>query len=145
MAVFLYRGRGYTKKDINFNGERMSTQIKTAPLYVTLVGGLAQGFTAIAIDVKSETESLFYKNEARRVHSQYIELEKPEDVLSGYQEDRGGNIVVFVGDVDGGDMFGPFSDEDVAEAFASELIAERDLPEGGFKLFTVTDSHTKKD
>jgi hypothetical protein len=122
----------------------MNTPVKSAPLYVTFLGSLVGGFVAVAIDVKSETERLFYKNEARRVHSQYSELTKPEDVLSGYEEDRGGNIVVFLGGLTGGEVFGPFSDDDVAEAFAAELLRQRDEPEHAFELFTVKDSHTKK-
>lgn len=122
----------------------MNTPVKSAPLYVTFLGSLVGGFVAVAIDVKSETEHLFYKNEARRVHSQYSELTRPEDVLSGYEEDRGGNIVVFVGGVRGGEMFGPFSDENLAAGFGDRVATQRDLPEGSFQLFTVNDSHTKK-
>lgn len=122
----------------------MNTTVNPAPLYVTFVGTLVTGFQVIAIDDKSETERLFYKNEARRVHTQYSELENPEEVLSGYAQDRNGNIVVFIGGLKGGEMFGPFSDEDLAEAFAAELLSQRDEPEHAFELFTMKVSHTKR-
>jgi hypothetical protein len=122
----------------------MSTEVNTAPLYVTFLGGLVAGFHAVAIDDKSETERLWYKNEARRVHSQYIELQDPADVLPNFEADRNGATVVFIGDMNGGDVFGPFSDEDVAEAFAADYLDQREMPENAFQLFTMKESHTKR-
>jgi hypothetical protein len=122
----------------------MNTQVKSAALYVTFVGSLVNGYQAVAIDDKAETERLFYKNESRRVHSQYTELQDPAEVSLGYDADRGGNTVVFIGSVKGGQMFGPFADEDLAEAFAADFLRQHDRPEHAFELFTVKESHTQR-
>jgi len=109
--------------------------IKTAPLYAAVVGGLVNGFEVVAIDVKSEIDQLFYRNESRRVPTECIELTKPESRLSGFQEDRGGSHVVFVGGVQGGEMFGPFSSSALAAAFGAQVCDALDDAQVRFTVF----------
>lgn len=114
--------------------------IKSQPLWAAFVGGLINGHQVIAIDVKAEIDKLFYTNERRRVHTQCIELADPAETVSGHEADRGGKIVVFIGGVTGGELFGPFADGDIAESFASEVIDQRELVEASFELFEVASS-----
>jgi len=111
--------------------------IKSAPLYAAVVGGLVKGFHVVAIDVKSEIDRLFYKNESRRVHTQCIELTKPEDRMDEFQEDRGGDHVVFVGGVSGGEMFGPFSSSLRAAEFGARVCDAMDDAQVRSTVLTV--------
>lgn len=105
---------------------------KSSPLFAVVIGTLSHGFSVSAVDTASGVESAV--NLARE-HTVFVEIapvQDPAEKVSRFSEDRGGDIVVFIGTFGGGQFYGPFSDDGIADEFGDAASEDTD-----YRVFEV--------
>lgn len=121
-----------------------ATAAQPAPetLYGLFLGCLEQGYVLMHIEDKARTEHRFYQYEAARRHSQYMALQDPATRDPAFSADRKGEVVVFQGNLQGGSLWGPFTDTQLADYFIRTMRLQAQAQELPFHVFELAHKRT---
>jgi hypothetical protein len=119
-----------------------AAQLAPEPLYGLFLGCLERGYVLMHIEDKAGIERQFYRYEAARRHSQYLVLQDPSTRDPAFRADSKGDVVVFQGNLQGGSLWGPFTDTQLANYFVRTLHLEANDLELPFHVFELAHKRT---
>lgn len=99
---------------------------KSSQLFAVVIGTVTSGFSVAAVDTASGVEPAVNLGREHKVFVEVAPVQNPADKVSGYTEDRSGNIIVFIGRLGGGVFYGPFADDIIANDFADSASEDTD-------------------
>lgn len=105
---------------------------KSSQLFAVIIGTLSTGFSVAAVDTASGVEPAVVLAREHGVYVEVVPVLDPADKDSEFEQDRGGNVVVFLGSLGGGQFYGPFDDDGVADEFGDSASEDSD-----YRVFTA--------
>ena len=95
-----------------------------SPLFAIITGTLSQGFSVTAIVADNAGAIAADIARTQQVFAEVLPVQDPAGEAHGFTADRNGTVVVFLGNIHGGELFGPFADEDTADCFGGAATAD---------------------
>lgn len=111
----------------------MNKKTRAAQLFAIFTGTLTQGFSVAAIVPAAGVDAAIKALHQAAVES--IPVQDPAGEVAEFQADPSGTTVVFLGNLYGGELFGPFSNENSADCFAGSATADSDNAD--YQIFTI--------